>query len=78
VHQAVYDEFIAKFAEGAKAYKLGDPTKEDTNLGPVVSVASAKRIRKQVKDAGKSFSKGVSWHAAIGTDGFVIGNNRQQ
>ena len=69
VHQAVYDEFVAKFAEGAKGYKLGDPTKEETTLGPVVSVASAKRIRKQVKDASKyclfSFSQYVRCKADV-------------
>jgi acyl-CoA reductase-like NAD-dependent aldehyde dehydrogenase len=69
VHQAVYDEFVAKFAEGAKGYKLGDPTKEETTLGPVVSVASAKRIRKQVKDASKyrlfSFSQYVRCKADL-------------
>lgn len=53
VHQAVYDEFVAKFAEGARAYKLGDPSREETTIGPVVSLASAKRIRKQVKDASE-------------------------
>lgn len=36
-------------------YKLGDPTQPTTNLGPVVSVASAEKIRKQVADAGMSF-----------------------
>ena len=34
-------------------YKLGDPTQPDTNLGPVVSLASAEKIRKQVADAGE-------------------------
>jgi len=48
----VYDDFVPKFVRIAKAYKLGDPTKQDTNLGPVVSLASAERIRKQVEDAG--------------------------
>jgi hypothetical protein len=48
----VYDDFVPKFVNIAKAYKLGDPTKPDTNLGPVVSLASAERIRKQVEDAG--------------------------
>ncbi|KAF9221037.1 succinate semialdehyde dehydrogenase [Gyrodon lividus] len=32
-------------------YVLGDPTKPETSLGPVVSIASAQRIRKQVADA---------------------------
>ena len=35
-----------------KKYQLGDPTLPETNLGPVVSLASAERIRKQVADAG--------------------------
>ncbi len=35
-----------------QGYKLGDPTLPETNLGPVFSLASAERIRKQVADAG--------------------------
>jgi acyl-CoA reductase-like NAD-dependent aldehyde dehydrogenase len=53
VHERVYDNFVSDFVELAKAYKLGDPTSKDTNLGPVVSLASAERIRRQVADAGK-------------------------
>ncbi|KAG8963696.1 hypothetical protein FRC03_002668 [Tulasnella sp. 419] len=51
VHESRYDEFVSKFVDIAKGYKLGDPTDESTNLGPVISLASAERIRKQVKDA---------------------------
>jgi acyl-CoA reductase-like NAD-dependent aldehyde dehydrogenase len=43
-------------------YKLGDPTQPDTNLGPVVSLASAERIRKQVSDAGEYLSQ---WRSLI-------------
>ena len=35
-------------------YTLGDPTQPSTTLGPVVSLASADRIRKQVTDASAS------------------------
>lgn len=52
-HAAIYDEFVKKFAEIAGGYKLGDPSRKETTLGPVVSVASAARIRKQIKDAGE-------------------------
>nr|ODN91149.1 aldehyde dehydrogenase [Cryptococcus depauperatus CBS 7841] len=51
VHSAIYDEFVREYIEIAKQLKLGDPTRLTTTLGPVVSVASAARIRKQVKDA---------------------------
>ncbi len=37
--------------EIVKKYKLGDPTRPEITLGPVVSLASAERIRKQVEDA---------------------------
>lgn len=56
VHSSKFDEFVKVYAELAKEYKLGDPRKAETTLGPVVSVASAARIRKQVKDAGKLIS----------------------
>lgn len=56
VHSAIYDEFVKEFVEVAKQLKLGDPSKPDTTLGPVVSVASGSRIRKQVNDASKCFS----------------------
>lgn len=51
VHSSVYDQFIEEFASVAKGYKLGDARDKETNLGPVVSLASAERIRKQVKEA---------------------------
>ncbi|KAN0078246.1 aldehyde dehydrogenase [NAD(P)+] [Tylopilus felleus] len=51
VHGSVYDEFVTQYADLVKKYVLGDPTKPETSLGPVVSVASAERIRKQVADA---------------------------
>ncbi|KAJ8073530.1 hypothetical protein PM082_011806 [Marasmius tenuissimus] len=51
VHESIFDDFVKKYAETVKTYKLGDPTSTETNLGPVVSLASAERIRKQVADA---------------------------
>ncbi|EKM75670.1 hypothetical protein AGABI1DRAFT_116267 [Agaricus bisporus var. burnettii JB137-S8] len=59
VHEQVYDKFVSDFVELAKAYKLGDPTSKDTNLGPVVSLASAERIRRQVSDAVKAGAKAL-------------------
>ncbi|KAG6811328.1 hypothetical protein H0H87_010453, partial [Tephrocybe sp. NHM501043] len=57
VHEKLYDEFVKRFVEITKTYKLGDPTLPETNLGPVVSLASAERIRKQVRDAVKAGAK---------------------
>ncbi|KAH0835672.1 Aldehyde/histidinol dehydrogenase [Lanmaoa asiatica] len=54
VHESVYDEFVTQYVDLVKKYVLGDPTKPETSLGPVVSVASAEKIRKQVADAVKA------------------------
>lgn len=51
VHSSVYEEFVQEVVKVASAYKLGDPQDKNTDLGPVVSLASAERIRKQVKAA---------------------------
>jgi acyl-CoA reductase-like NAD-dependent aldehyde dehydrogenase len=54
VHASIYDAFVEEFVSVVKSYKLGDPMDKTTSLGPVVSLASAERIRKQVADAGES------------------------
>jgi len=59
VHDSLYDEFVKRFVDITKTYKLGDPTKPETNLGPVVSLASAEKIRKQVSDAVAAGAKAL-------------------
>ncbi|KAL7411782.1 aldehyde dehydrogenase [Mrakia frigida] len=51
VHSSIYDEFVAQFVELTKAYILGNPLSVTTTLGPVISLASAARIRAQVASA---------------------------
>ncbi|KAI0076634.1 aldehyde dehydrogenase [Panus rudis PR-1116 ss-1] len=59
VHESLFDTFVSKYVDLVKKYKLGNPTDPSTNLGPVVSVASAERIRKQVADAVKAGAKAL-------------------
>lgn len=51
LHENVYDEFIERAVAMANAYRLGDPTRQDTNLGPVVNIRAAEFIRGQVAEA---------------------------
>jgi len=48
VHEKLYDDFVAGAVELTRRYVLGDPTSPDTTLGPVVRVAAADEIRRQV------------------------------
>ncbi|KAF8634813.1 hypothetical protein AX17_004065 [Amanita inopinata Kibby_2008] len=59
VHESVFDTFVTKYVDIVKKYKLGDPTLLETNLGPVISLASAQRIRKQVEDALRDGAKAL-------------------
>lgn len=46
-----YDDFLAKFKEQMSGAKPGDPTAEDTAVGPLSSQAAADRLEDQVKRA---------------------------
>ena len=47
----LYDAFLEKFAAEMGASQLGDPTLEDTALGPLSSVEAATRVEAQVERA---------------------------
>jgi len=47
----LYDEFLEKFREKLEAAKPGDPTAEDTEVGPLASASAADRLEDQVKRA---------------------------
>ena len=51
VEEAILDEFLKYFVDAAKAMKVGDPTKEDTDVGPMVNVGAADRVEKMVEEA---------------------------
>ncbi|HET7417510.1 MAG TPA: NAD-dependent succinate-semialdehyde dehydrogenase [Solirubrobacterales bacterium] len=46
-----YDEFLEKLREKMSASKPGDPTAEDTEIGPLSSQTAAERLEEQVKKA---------------------------
>lgn len=47
----LYDEFVTKFAAAMAGSQLGDPTLEDTALGPLSSLDAAVRLEGQVDKA---------------------------
>ena len=57
VDQSIYKDFIDGFKSLTEQYKLGDPSKENTNLGPVVRLSAANFIRGQISEAEKQGAK---------------------
>jgi glyceraldehyde-3-phosphate dehydrogenase (NADP+) len=51
VHADVWDEFMARFTEAARALRVGDPLDPATDVGPMVDGAAAERTRRWVDEA---------------------------
>jgi glyceraldehyde-3-phosphate dehydrogenase (NADP+) len=51
VHEDIWDAFMAKFLEGAKALKVGDPLDSQTDVGPMVDENAASRTQRWVDEA---------------------------
>jgi len=57
VHRDVYDQFVEGFTELTKQYKLGNPLRSKTTLGPMVRRDAADKVRAHIADA---LQKGAS------------------
>jgi glyceraldehyde-3-phosphate dehydrogenase (NADP+) len=51
VHEEIWDAFMGKLVEGARALKVGDPLDASTELGPMVDAAAAERTQRWVDEA---------------------------
>jgi acyl-CoA reductase-like NAD-dependent aldehyde dehydrogenase len=51
VHVKVHDAFLAAFVAAVKGFKVGDPTREDTYIGPITRAQQLEVLDAQVADA---------------------------
>ncbi|MDY6974849.1 MAG: aldehyde dehydrogenase family protein [Pseudomonadota bacterium] len=51
VHSKIYDEFKSRYVEKVKALVSGDPSNEDTFIGPMISEGEAERLHGWITDA---------------------------
>ncbi len=66
VHEAIAEDFVAKFVETVEGFSQGDPTDPATYLGPIARPAHFEVLEEQIADA---LSKG----ARIRTGGHRVG-----
>ncbi len=57
VDKKIYNNFLELFIDKTYSYKLGNPLKEDINLGPVVKLSAADFIKDQMNLAVKQGAK---------------------
>lgn len=57
VHETRIESFLAKYLEGVKRMKIGDPMEEETEFGVMIDEDNAKRIEGWVEEAMKTGAK---------------------
>jgi lactaldehyde dehydrogenase/glycolaldehyde dehydrogenase len=83
VHRSRYDEFVERFVAAASQIRVGDPTREDTQLGPKVNAPEVVKVQELVDSAvaagatvalgggppeGEEFSRGYWFAPTVLTD----------
>jgi lactaldehyde dehydrogenase/glycolaldehyde dehydrogenase len=53
VHRSLHDEFVERFVEAASALRMGDPMREDVQMGPKVSEPELEKVEAMVEGAVK-------------------------
>ncbi len=51
VHQDIYDDYLQQFINQVEKLKVGDPRREDTDMGPVIDEAAARRLDAWIAEA---------------------------
>ena len=59
VHQDVYRDFVDGFVEVTRQYRLGNPLRAGTTLGPMVRAGGAAFVRGQIADAVHRGARGL-------------------
>ena len=60
VDEKIHDSFVMAMQEVLRAYKLGDPLDQNTNIGPVISKKALETIHAHVNDALEKGAKDVT------------------
>src|SRR5690349_15369041 len=66
VQKWVYDEFVSRFVPKVEELKVGDPSEEDTDVGPVIDDDARERILTWIEEATKSGAELLSGGATEG------------
>jgi succinate-semialdehyde dehydrogenase/glutarate-semialdehyde dehydrogenase len=60
VADSIYDEFEERFVEGMEDVKVGDPTREETQVGPLATVAQVEELEAQVQAAIQAGARAIT------------------
>lgn len=67
LHEKIHDAFVSRFLERVKKLKVGDPLKDDTDLGPMIEEGAARRTEEWIKEAVQEGAKVLTGGTRIGS-----------
>jgi acyl-CoA reductase-like NAD-dependent aldehyde dehydrogenase len=59
VQKPIYKDFVERFAELTRQYRLGNPLEQETTLGPLVRTQAADAVRAQIRQAVRKGAKAL-------------------
>ncbi|WP_201566907.1 aldehyde dehydrogenase family protein [Psychrobacter immobilis] len=69
VEDELYDDFVARFLAHVKTLKVGDPSKADTAVGPIINEKQVKSLKEKIAQAQK---EGANMILSGDIDGQVV------
>jgi acyl-CoA reductase-like NAD-dependent aldehyde dehydrogenase len=72
VERSVYQPFVEKFVAATRKLLVGDPTKAETQLGPMVSAGQRATVEEFLADARKSGNKFACGGGRLDQKGFYL------
>ncbi|SAL74738.1 aldehyde dehydrogenase family protein [Caballeronia telluris] len=72
VQRAVYDDVVERIAERARAIKLGDPSKRETNMGPLISAKQMQTVLDYVDIGRGEGASLVTGGQRVGERGYFV------
>jgi succinate-semialdehyde dehydrogenase / glutarate-semialdehyde dehydrogenase len=69
IHSDIYEAFETRFVAGMKAMRVGNPMKEDTDIGPLATARIAEDLEAQVKTAIRDGARILTGGERIPGDG---------
>jgi succinate-semialdehyde dehydrogenase/glutarate-semialdehyde dehydrogenase len=72
IADAIYEEFEQRFVAGMEAMRVGDPLRDDTDIGPLVNDAARERLEQQVRAAVEAGARLLTGGERMFGDGFYF------
>jgi len=72
VHEDIYDAFVEKFQQSAKAIKLGDPSATESQAGPLVDKLQFDRVLGYIQKGVEGGAKCVVGGKRFGNEGYFV------